>query len=100
MEAAYSDPRVRFYDAGTKEKRNARIQIDAAGRSVVGGFPGLHDGVIRHSDYAKKEKKGCNFCHSKVAPTDKELMKKSLTDAGKYYQSHDHSLTGFAAEKK
>jgi hypothetical protein len=51
-------------------------------------------------DYAKKEKKGCNFCHSKVAPTDKELMKKSLTDAGKYYQSHDHSLTGFVADKK
>jgi len=51
-------------------------------------------------EYAKKEKKGCNFCHSKVAPADKELMKKSLTDAGKYYESHDHSLTGFAAEKK
>ncbi len=51
-------------------------------------------------DYAKKEKKGCNFCHSKVAPTDKELMKKSLTDAGKYYQSHDHSLEGYAADKK
>ena len=51
-------------------------------------------------EYSKKEKKGCNFCHSKVAPTDKELMKKSLTDAGKYYQSHEHSLDGYTAEKK
>ena len=24
------------------------------------------------AEYAKKEKKGCNFCHSKVAPADKE----------------------------
>ena len=52
------------------------------------------------ADYAKKEKKGCNFCHSKVAPTDKELMKKSLTDAGKYYSSHDHSLVGYTAPDK
>ena len=51
-------------------------------------------------EYAKKEKKGCNFCHSKVAPADKELMKKSLTDAGKYYSSHDHSLEGYTADKK
>jgi hypothetical protein len=51
-------------------------------------------------EYAKKEKKGCNTCHSKVAPTDKELMKKSLTDAGKYYQSHNHSLEGYKEEKK
>jgi hypothetical protein len=39
-------------------------------------------------DYAKKEKKGCNFCHTTVKPADKELMKKSLTDAGKYYAEH------------
>ena len=48
---------------------------------------------------AKKEKKGCNFCHSKVTPADKEGMKKNLSDAGKYYQSHDHSLEGFTEKK-
>jgi hypothetical protein len=45
-------------------------------------------------EYAKKEKKGCNFCHSQVKPADKELMKKSLTDAGKYYEEHK-SLDGY-----
>jgi hypothetical protein len=49
-------------------------------------------------EYAKKEKKGCNFCHSTVKPTDKELMKKSLTDAGKYYAGHDHSLDGYTGK--
>jgi hypothetical protein len=48
-------------------------------------------------DYAKKEKKACTFCHGKVEA--KEAMPKNLTDAGKYYQSHNHSLEGFAAKK-
>jgi hypothetical protein len=51
------------------------------------------------SDIAKKEKKACTFCHSKVAPADKEGMKKNLTDAGKYYQEHK-SLEGFTEKKK
>ena len=45
-------------------------------------------------DYAKKEKKACTFCHGKVE--GKENMPKNLTTAGKYYQSHDHSLDGYA----
>jgi len=50
-------------------------------------------------EYAKKEKKSCNFCHSQMKPTDKELMKKSLTDAGKYYAGHNHSLDGYTEKK-
>ena len=46
-------------------------------------------------EYAKKEKKGCNFCHSKVEPANKEGMAKNLTDAGKYYAEHNHSLDGY-----
>ena len=49
-------------------------------------------------EYAKKEKKGCNFCHSTVKPADKELMKKSLTEAGKYYSEHNHSLDGYTGK--
>jgi len=44
-------------------------------------------------EYAKKEKKSCTFCHAKVEA--KEAMPKNLTDAGKYYQEHNHSLDGF-----
>ena len=42
------------------------------------------------AEYAKKEGKACTFCH----PPGKF---KELTDAGKYYKDHDHSLKGYQA---
>ena len=49
------------------------------------------------AEFAKKEGKACTFCH----PTGKF---KELTDAGKYYKEHNHSLEGYkapdAGEKK
>jgi len=45
------------------------------------------------AEYAKKEGKACTFCH----PSGKF---KELTDAGKYYKEHDHSLEGYKAEEK
>ncbi len=36
-------------------------------------------------DYAKKEKKGCTYCHVKAGQKD-------LNDVGKCYKEHDHSL--------
>ena len=39
-------------------------------------------------EYSKKEGKSCTFCH----PAGKF---KDLTDAGKYYKEHDHSLEGY-----
>lgn len=47
--------------------------------------------VTAKPDYAKKEKKGCTFCHVAAG-------KKDLNDAGKYYAAHNHSLEGY--EKK
>lgn len=49
------------------------------------------------AEYAKKEKKACTFCHGKMEA--KEAMPKNLTAAGKYYQSHDHSLEGYTEKK-
>jgi hypothetical protein len=43
--------------------------------------------------YSKKEGKGCTFCH----PAGKF---KELTDAGKYYKEHDHSLEGYKASEE
>lgn len=43
-------------------------------------------------EYARKEKKGCTYCHVQAG-------KKDLNDAGKYYAAHDHSLEGYKAEK-
>jgi hypothetical protein len=44
-------------------------------------------------EYGKKEGKPCTFCH----PPGKF---KELTDAGKYYKEHNHSLEGYKADEK
>jgi len=44
-------------------------------------------------EYSKKEGKACTFCHA--AGKFKEL-----TDAGKYYMNHTHSLEGYKAPEK
>jgi len=49
-------------------------------------------------EYAKKEGKPCTFCHSKMGSA--EVMGKELTDAGKYYKEHNHSLEGYKAPEK
>ena len=48
---------------------------------------------ISKAEYSKKEGKACAFCH----PPGKF---KELTDAGKYYKEHNHSLEGYKAEEK
>lgn len=45
------------------------------------------------AEYSKKEGKACTFCH----PPGKF---KELTDAGKYYKEHNHSLEGYKAPEK
>lgn len=45
--------------------------------------------------YAGKEKKACTFCHKTNEPAKKDVMNSNLTDAGKYYQTHDHSMEGY-----
>ena len=43
-------------------------------------------------EYAKKEGKKCVDCHEKGNP-------KTLTDMGKYYKEHNHSLEGYKPAK-
>jgi len=42
------------------------------------------------AQYGKKEAKACTFCH----PPGKF---RELTEAGKYYKEHNHSLEGYKA---
>ena len=42
------------------------------------------------AEFARKERKGCTFCH----PAGKF---KELTEAGKYYKEHNNSLDGYKA---
>ncbi len=44
-------------------------------------------------EFAKQEKKPCTFCHPKGDT-------KELTDAGKYFKEHDHSLEGYEDKAK
>ena len=44
-------------------------------------------------EYAKKEGKGCTYCHVAAG-------KKDLNDGGKYYAAHDHSLEGYTPAKQ
>ncbi len=44
-------------------------------------------------EYAKKESQKCVYCHTKMG--SKDVMEKSLTDAGQYYKAHDHSFEGY-----
>lgn len=48
---------------------------------------------LSKAEYAKKEGKVCTVCH----PPGKF---KELTDAGKYYKEHNHSLEGYKASEE
>jgi hypothetical protein len=50
--------------------------------------------------YATDNHKPCTFCHQKMG--DKDAMHKdpNLTDAGKYFKDHNHSLEGYKPPAK
>ena len=48
-------------------------------------------------EYAKKEKKSCTTCHTKVS-SDKTEMIKSLNATGTCYKDNDHSLAKCATK--
>jgi hypothetical protein len=71
--------------------RVLKLAIPAA--IVMAGFLVCTSTSFGKMEYAKKENKKCVDCHSKTG--DKDTMAKSLTDMGKYYKEHNHSLDGY-----
>jgi hypothetical protein len=63
------------------------LKILLAAAVISGGVLTL---ATAKPEYAKKEGKACTFCHVKMGS-------KELTDAGKYYKEHNHSLEGYKA---
>ncbi len=61
---------------------------------LAAGFVVCTSVTYGKAEYAKKESKKCVDCHGKVS-ADKDAMNKNLTDMGKYYKDHDHSLDGY-----
>jgi cytochrome c553 len=64
---------------------------------VLGSFLAFTTASYGKAEYAKATKKQCTFCHEKVT-SDKDVMSKNLTEAGKYYAAHK-SLDGFQEKK-
>ena len=74
-----------------------RLKLLAPGAVLLTGFVVCTSSVYGTPDYAKKEKKACNYCHSKMT-SDKAEMAKSLNDTGNCYKSNDHSLAKCATK--
>ena len=66
---------------------------------LMAGFPFCTSNSYGTPEYAKKEKKTCNTCHSKMS-SDKAEMAKSLNTTGTCYKDNDHSLAKCAAPSK
>jgi hypothetical protein len=67
---------------------------------MMGGFLIWSTAGFGKQEYAKKENKSCTFCHVKVATPDAMHKDPNLTEAGKYYAAHNHSLDGYVPPKK
>jgi cytochrome c553 len=76
--------------------RAIKLALPAA--ILMAGFVFCVTATYGKQEYATKEKQKCTFCHGKVEA--KEAMPKNLTDAGKYYAAHNHSLDGYKAPEK
>jgi hypothetical protein len=74
-----------------------KIVIPAA--VLLTGFVFCASSVFGTPEYAKKEKKACTYCHTKVV-SDKAEMVKSLTTTGTCYKDNEHSLEKCTVPKK
>ncbi len=65
--------------------------------ALIMGITTLIPHTTAKTEYSKKEKKACTYCHTSKSP--KEYSDKDLTDAGKYYKEKK-TLEGYVEKKK
>ena len=69
----------------------SKLKLVVPALVLIAGFVALTTAVsYAKPEYTKAEKKACAFCH-----VDSKAKPKELTDAGKYYAEHNHSLQGY-----
>jgi hypothetical protein len=68
-----------------------RIKVIIPSVIAMGGLLVCTSSMKGTPEYAKKEKKGCTTCHSKVVG-DKAEMVKNLNATGTCYKDNEHSL--------
>jgi len=76
--------------------REMKVAIPAV--VLAAGFLFCTSASYATSEYAKKEKKSCTFCHAKVV-SDKAEMNKNLKAPGTCYKENDHSLAKCSTAK-
>jgi hypothetical protein len=73
------------------------LKLVAPSAILFAGFVLCTSSSYGTPEYSKKEKKACNYCHTKIV-SDKTEMAKDLNDTGNCYQSNDHSLAKCASK--
>ncbi len=74
------------------------IKVFVPSAIVLGGLL-YSTSLYGRPEYAKKEHKSCNTCHSKVE-SNKAAMEKNLNATGTCYKEHQHSLASCEVPKK
>ena len=75
------------------------LKVFLPAAALLAGLVVSTSNVYGTADYAKKEGKGCVFCHTKMVP-DKAEMNKNLNAAGTCYKDNEHSLAKCSLPKK
>jgi hypothetical protein len=73
------------------------LKLVAPSAILFAGFVLCASSSYGTPEYSKKEKKACNYCHTKIV-SDKTEMAKDLNDTGNCYKSNDHSLAKCASK--
>jgi hypothetical protein len=73
------------------------LKLVAPNAILFAGFVLCTSSSYGTPEYSKKEKKACNYCHTKIV-SDKTEMAKDLNDTGNCYKSNDHSLAKCASK--
>ena len=81
---------------GGKSMRRMQLVIPSAILGVV--FLVFTSSIHGTQAYAKKEKKGCTYCHGKVVKDQAEMVK-NLKPVGTCYKDSDHSLAKCSPKK-
>ena len=74
-----------------------RLKLVVPGAILFAGFLASVSPVHGTPEYAKKEKKACTYCHTKMV-SDKKEMAQDLNATGDCYKSNDHSLAKCASK--
>lgn len=78
----------------------SRLKLVLPAAILAGGFLICTTASYGTMDYAKSTKKACGYCHTQNPPKKGDPKATEMTDAGKYFQSHNKSLDGYVPPKQ